>query len=122
MDNGSSCNYGSSMLVEKLTLTTKPHLKPYKLEWIKDNGRIIVKDQVTIPISISNYDENCCATLFLLKLGISYLVGHDNMTINLYDGYNNKINLFHKGKITILIPLTPHQVREKEIKKRKRKE
>lgn len=54
----SSCNCCSSKLVEKLDLTTKPHPKSYKLEWIKDDSGIRVKDQFNIPISIGNFDES----------------------------------------------------------------
>jgi len=57
VDNGSSCNDCSIILVEKLTFITKFHPKPYKLVWIKDGG-IIVKRQVSVPIFIDNYNEN----------------------------------------------------------------
>jgi len=51
MYTGSCCNYCRSRLGDKLALTTKPHPKPYKLQSIKDDGGIVVRDQVSIPIS-----------------------------------------------------------------------
>jgi len=54
VDNGSNCNCCSTWLVEKLDLTNKPHPKPCKPEWIKDDDGIIVKHQVNIPISDGN--------------------------------------------------------------------
>jgi len=57
VNSGSYCNYCSFRLVDKLALTTIPHPKPYKLQWIKDDGGIVIKDQVSIPISIGNYDQ-----------------------------------------------------------------
>jgi len=44
VDIGSSFNSCNTRLVEKLALTTKPHPNPYKLEWIKDDGGIVVKE------------------------------------------------------------------------------
>jgi len=46
VDNGSFCNGCSSSLVEKLSLTTIPHPKPYKLERINNNGEIVVKEHM----------------------------------------------------------------------------
>jgi len=45
-------------LVDKLALRIVPHPKPCKLQWIKEYDGIVVKDQVSIPISIGNYNEN----------------------------------------------------------------
>jgi len=42
----SSCNYCKSIFVDKLALTTTPYLKPYKFQWIKNDGEIAVKEQV----------------------------------------------------------------------------
>jgi len=57
MDSDSCYNYCSSRLVDKLTLTIIPHSKPYKLQWIKDDGGVVVKEPVNIPISIYIYQE-----------------------------------------------------------------
>jgi len=47
MDSCSCCNSCNSRLVNKLSLTTKLHLKPYKLQWITNQRGIIVKYQVS---------------------------------------------------------------------------
>jgi len=39
---------------------------------------------------------------------------YDHKTI--HDGYTNKITFTHQGRKIILIPLTPQQVRDDEIK------
>ncbi|XP_052736052.1 uncharacterized protein LOC108336864 [Vigna angularis] len=75
-------------MVEKLGLTPTPHPNPYKVQWIKEDEGIVVKEQVT-----------------------SYLGDPDN----LHDGVTNKITIQHKGKKFILSPLTPSQVREDQI-------
>jgi len=42
IDGGSSTNVASTRLVEKLSLETIPHGKPYKLAWIIKEGEIDV--------------------------------------------------------------------------------
>lgn len=38
IDGGSCANFASEKMVKKLSLETKKHLKPYKLQWLTDNG------------------------------------------------------------------------------------
>ena len=42
VDSGSNCNCCSTRLVEKLNLQVVPHPKIYKLQWIYDDGELIV--------------------------------------------------------------------------------
>ncbi|XP_061957345.1 uncharacterized protein LOC133678848, partial [Populus nigra] len=46
IDNRSCTNVGSTTLVEKLGLTTLPHLRPYSLRWLNENGEIRVTKQI----------------------------------------------------------------------------
>jgi len=57
MDSDSCCKYCSFRLIDKITLITITHLKPYKLQWIKEDKGILVKEQVSIHISIGHYKE-----------------------------------------------------------------
>jgi len=45
-------------MVKKLALTTTPHPKYYKHDWISMNGDILVKEQVSVLISICKYEKN----------------------------------------------------------------
>jgi len=38
VDSGSCCNCCSTRLVEKLNLQVLPHQKPYKLQWLNEDG------------------------------------------------------------------------------------
>ncbi|WVZ02252.1 hypothetical protein V8G54_023058 [Vigna mungo] len=69
VDSGSSCNCCSSRMVEKLALTIIPHPKPYKIQWIKEDEEIIVKEQVSIPISIGNYEETVLCDVVPIDVG-----------------------------------------------------
>ncbi|NRK25625.1 retroviral-like aspartic protease, partial [Salmonella enterica subsp. enterica serovar Typhi] len=48
IDGGSCTNVASSRLVQKLSLDTTTHLKPYKLQWLSDNGDLVIDKQVLL--------------------------------------------------------------------------
>jgi len=48
VDSGSSYNCCSVRMVEKLNLQLIPHPKPYKIEWINEDGELIVDPQVKV--------------------------------------------------------------------------
>ena len=61
IDGGSCTNVASTLLVEKLKLPLIKHPKPYKLQWLNDNGLVKVNKQVLISFSIGRYkDEVLC--------------------------------------------------------------
>ena len=72
VDSGSSCNCCSARMVEKLNLQVVPHPKPYKLQWINENGELSVDKQVEIKFSIGNYKDKVLCDVYLWKLVISY--------------------------------------------------
>ncbi|KAL5191390.1 putative mitochondrial protein [Glycine soja] len=47
--------------VSKLNLTIIPYSKPYKLQWLNEQGEMIVNQQVKVPFSIGTYKDevNC---------------------------------------------------------------
>jgi len=107
----------------KLRLPTVSHAKPYKLQWLSENGEIIVYKQVLIAFSIVKYkDEVLCdvipmeATHILLSRPWQF----DRKT--LHDGLTNKISFtFHGHKVT-LKSLSPKEVNEDHIEIKKQKE
>jgi len=46
VDSESCCNYYSTRLVEKLDLQVIPHPKPYKLQWLNEDGDLTINKQV----------------------------------------------------------------------------
>jgi len=103
VDGGSCANVASTRVVDKLGLSTISHAKPYKLQWLSEEGEIIVNKQVLIAFSIGKYkDEVLCdvvpmeATHILLDRSWQY----DRKT--LHDGLTNKISInFHGHKVTL---------------------
>jgi len=55
--------------MEKLVLITKPHPKPYKLEWINNDGGIVVKEQINVHIFIGKYFEKLLCDIIPMKVG-----------------------------------------------------
>jgi len=50
VDSGSCCSFCSARMVEKLNLELIPHPKPYKLQWINEDGELTVDQQVKVKI------------------------------------------------------------------------
>ena len=54
--DGESCtNVASKRLVEKLGLVTSMHPSPYTLQWLSEDGELVVDKQVNIAFSIGKY-------------------------------------------------------------------
>jgi len=61
VDGGSYTYVARTRVVDKLGLSTISHAKPYKLQWLSEEGEIIVNKQVLIAFSIGKYkDEVLC--------------------------------------------------------------
>ena len=90
----------STRVVEKLGL---PTISPYKLQWLSEEGEIMVNKQVLLTFSIEKYkDEILCevvpmeATYVLLGRPWQY----DRKI--LHDGHTNKISFNFQGHKIIL--------------------
>ena len=55
IDSRSCANVISSVVVEKLGLTTIKHPKPYRLQWLNDSGEMKVNKQANVMFSIDKY-------------------------------------------------------------------
>ena len=131
VDSGSSCNCCSARMVEKLKLQVVPHPKPYKLQWLNENGELHVDKQVEIKFSIGNYKDKVLCDVVPME-ACHILLGRpwqfDKKT--LHDGLTNEISFTHKYKKFVLSPLPHSQVvkdqiqmkqkRDEENKKKKR--
>ena len=57
IDGGSCTNVASTRLVSKLELETKPHPRPYKLQWLSESVEMLVDKQVEVCFSIGQYED-----------------------------------------------------------------
>jgi hypothetical protein len=116
--NGGSCtNVASSYLVEKLALTTLKHPLSYRLQWLNECGEVKVTRQVLVALSIGKYeDEVLCDVVPMhachLLLGRPWQ--YDRRAT--HDGFTNKYSFTLNRQPITLVPLTPKQVREDQLK------
>nr|KYP36182.1 hypothetical protein KK1_042721 [Cajanus cajan] len=123
VDSGSTSNCCSTRLVDKLALTTKPHPKPYKMQWINEERGVVVNQQASIPISIGKYKAEVLCDIVPLEVS-HVLLGRpwqfDKQRI--HDGLTNKISFQHLGKKFVWCPLSPSQVNEDQLKIKAKKD
>jgi len=124
VDSGSYCNCCSVRMVEKLNLQVVPHPKPYKLQWINEDGELTVDKQVKVEFSVGNYKDNVLCDVVPME-ACHILLGRpwkfDKKTM--HNGLTNEITFTHNEKKFILNPL-PHSqvVRDQVQMKQKRDE
>lgn len=112
IDGGSCTNVASTMMVEKLGLTTTKHPYPYKLQWLNDGGELKVAKQVLITFSIGRYQDEVLCDVVPMYAG-HLLLGRPwqfDRRVMMHDGYTNCYTFKHHEKTVILAPLTPKQV------------
>jgi hypothetical protein len=117
IDGGSCTNVASTYLVEKLALTTLKHPHPYRLQWLNECGEIKVTRQVLVALSIGKYeDEVLCDVVPMhachLLLGRPWQ--YDRRIT--HDGFTNRYSFTLKRQPITLVPLTPKQVLEDQLK------
>ena len=98
-------------------MSTVKHAKPYRLQWLNDSGEVKVTKQVVVPFSIGKYvDEVLCDVVPMQASHI--LLGrpwqYDRKAI--HDGVKNRYTIVKDGKTITLVPLTPQQVHDDQIK------
>nr|KYP49388.1 hypothetical protein KK1_028826 [Cajanus cajan] len=123
VDSGSWCNCCSTMLVEKLGLTTNPHPKPYQLHWLNEDGDLVVDQQVKVKLSIGNYEDEVLCDVVPME-ACHILLGrpwkYDKKIM--HNGLTNEISFTHKEKKFVLHPLSPQQVAEDQTQMKLKRE
>ncbi|XP_051120410.1 uncharacterized protein LOC127244115 [Andrographis paniculata] len=107
LDSGSCTNVISSYVVEKLSLNTTPHPKPYNLHWMSDEGVVRVDRRAIVILSICGFSDDvlcdvCPMTACHLLLGRPWQFDRHV----LYNGYKNQIS-FTKGRKKLSISALP---------------
>jgi hypothetical protein len=103
--------------VEKLALTTLKHPLPYRLQWLNECGEVKVTRQVLVALSIGKYeDEVLCDVVPMhachLLLGRPWPYDRRAM----HDGFTNKYSFTLNRQPITVVPLTPKQVWEDQLK------
>ncbi|XP_033139210.1 uncharacterized protein LOC117130508, partial [Brassica rapa] len=110
-------------MVKKLGLKAQKHPKPYRLQWLNEEGEMRVSTQVSIPLSIGRYEDDILCDVIPMEAS-HILLGRpwqfDRRVI--HDGFTNKHSFEFNGKRTVLVPLTPKEVHEDQLQLQKKKE
>ena len=87
------------------------------MQWLNDSGEVKVTKQVVVPFSIGKYvDEVLCDVVPMQESHI--LLGRPWQCKRkaVHDGVKNRYTIVKYGKTTTLVPLTPQQVHDDQIK------
>uniref|UniRef100_A0A2N9F738 CCHC-type domain-containing protein n=1 Tax=Fagus sylvatica TaxID=28930 RepID=A0A2N9F738_FAGSY len=123
IDGGSCTNVASTILVEKLNLPTLKHSRPYNLQWLNDCGEIKVNKQVLVSFSIGKYKDEVLCDVVPMHAG-HILLGRpwqfDRKVT--HDGFKNRYSFVKDSRTVTLVPLTPRQVYEDQVKLKRENE
>ena len=117
IDEGSCTNVANTELVEKLSLTTFKHPKPYRLQWLNDCGEVKVTKQVLVSFAIGRYKDKVLCDVVPMHAG-HLLLGHpwqyDRKVT--HDGFKNRYSFTKDRRMITLVPLTLQQVYEDQVR------
>ena len=120
IDGGSCTNVASTTMVEKLGMSTCKHPRPYKLQWLNDSGEVRVNKQVLVAFSIGKYKDEVLCDVVPMQAG-HLLLGRPwqfDRKVQ-HDGFTNKYSFVHNQRTVTLVPLTPSQVYEDQVRLQK---
>ncbi|XP_056852639.1 LOW QUALITY PROTEIN: uncharacterized protein LOC108835624 [Raphanus sativus] len=110
-------------MVKKLGLKVQKHPRPYRLQWLNEEGEMRVSNQVLIPIAIGRYEDEILCDILPMEAS-HILLGRpwqfDRRVV--HDGFSNKHSFEFNGKKTVLVPLSPKEVQADQLQLQKKKE
>ncbi|KAL7105889.1 hypothetical protein ACP275_07G074800 [Erythranthe tilingii] len=120
IDGGSCTNVASTTMVEKLGLPTTKHPQPYKLQWLNDSGELRVNKQVLVTFRIGKYEDEVLCDVVPMQAG-HLLLGRPWQSDRRakHDGFTNKYSFAFNQRTITLVPLTPQQVHEDQVRLQK---
>ena len=123
IDGGSCCNVASTELVQKLSLPTFKHHRPYKLQWLNECGELKVTKQVKVFFSIGRYKDEVLCDVVPMK-ACHILLGRpwqfDRQVT--HDGFQNRYSFVLREESITLNPMTPKQILQDQILREKKRE
>ena len=120
IDGGSCTNVASTTMAEKLGMATCKHPRPYKLQWLNDSGEVRVNKQVLVAFSIGKYEDEVLCDVVPMQAG-HLLLGRPwqfDRKVQ-HNGFTNKYSFVHNQRTVTLVPLTPSQVYEDQVRLQK---
>jgi len=123
VDSGSCCNCCSARMVVKLDLQLIPHLKPYKLQLINEDGELTIDKQVKVEFSVGNYKDKVLCDVVPMEACHIFLGRpwqFDKKTM--HNGLTSEITFTHKEKKFVLYPLSHSQVVKDQVQMKQKRD
>jgi len=112
IDGGSCTSVASTILIEKLSIPTIPHPKPYSLKWLNDGGDIEITKQALICFSVGKkYRDNVLYDV--VPISACHILLDRPWQFDrhvMHDGFKNTYSLIIDKEKIVLNPLPPNQV------------
>ena len=84
VDGGSCTNVASVRLVSKLNIDTKPHPRPYKLQWLSEDSEVRVSQQVELCLTMGKYIDKILYDVVPMEASHISWVDHGIITPKTY--------------------------------------
>jgi hypothetical protein len=116
IDGGSCNNLASSDMVDKLALTTKPHPRPYHVQWLNNSGKAKVTKLVRLNFAIGPYHDVVECDVAPMQschilLGRPWQFDKDSM----HQGRLNQYSFLHHDKKSVLHPMSPEAIMHNDV-------
>jgi hypothetical protein len=116
IDGGSCNNLASSDMVDKLALTTKPHPRPYHIQWLNNSGKAKVTKLVQLNFAIGPYHDVVECDVIPMQachilLGRPWQFDKDSM----HHGRLKQYSFLHHDKKIVLHPMSPEAIMHNDV-------
>jgi hypothetical protein len=116
IDGGSYNNLASNDMVDKLALITKPHPRPYYIQWLNNSGKAKVTKLVRINFTIGSYHDVVECDVVPMQachilLGRPWQFDKDSM----HHGRLNQYSFLHHDKKIVLHPMSPEAIMHDDV-------
>ena len=119
--DGESCtNVASTTMVKKLGMPTSKHPRAYKLQWLNDSRELWVQKQVLLSFSIGKYHYEVLCDV--VPMYASHILLGEPWQFDRrgnHDSFKNRFSFMKDKKLITLVPLTPKQVYEDQVRSKK---
>jgi hypothetical protein len=103
-------------MVEKLSLTTRPHTRPYYIQWFNNSGKVKVTCSVRVHFTIAAYDDFVEYDVIPMQAS-ALLLGRpwqfDRNSV--HHGATNQYTFVHNDKPIVLLPMSPESILKDDL-------
>ena len=116
IDGGSCNNLASVEMVEKLSLSTRPHPRPYHIQWFNDSGKVKVTRTVRVHFTIDAYSDYVECDVVPMQ-ACALLLGRPWQydTNSVHHGSTNQYSLIHNDKPIVLLPMSRENILKDDL-------